>query len=175
MPSSSVADVLPALAGLRPELVVPRRLESSICSRASPIPTARPTWRSISLSARTTAGPITEIIPAPGVQVPPSLLPLDRPARIKLLHFNDFHSHISSFTTQGNVPVFSRIASWACEERAPAMRPIRRWLCWLHRAAMRAGGRSSTCAGGGPRVVPGSRRISPLLRSGCRCGGARQP
>ena len=52
------------------------------------------------------------------MQAPPSLLPLDRPVRIKLLHFNDFHSHISSFTPQGDVPVFSRIASWLRGTRA---------------------------------------------------------
>ena len=70
------------------------------------------------LAGDATAGPITEIIPAAGVQAPPSLLPLDRPARIKLLHFNDFHSHVSSFTAQGDVPVFSRIASWLRGTRA---------------------------------------------------------
>jgi 5'-nucleotidase / UDP-sugar diphosphatase len=70
------------------------------------------------LAGDATAGPITEIIPAAGMQAPPSLLPLDRPTRIKLLHFNDFHSHISSFTAQGDVPVFSHIASWLRGTRA---------------------------------------------------------
>ncbi len=42
-----------------------------------------------------TAAPVTEIIPAEGVQLPTSQLPLARPVRIKLLHFNDLHGHIA--------------------------------------------------------------------------------
>ncbi|MCX6032268.1 MAG: 5'-nucleotidase C-terminal domain-containing protein [Chloroflexi bacterium] len=51
-----------------------------------------------------TAAPITEIIPAEGVQLPPSRLPLARPVRIKLLHFNDLHGHIAGFTAQMSMP-----------------------------------------------------------------------
>ena len=125
MPSSSVADALP----LWP---VPGKTGHAISDRTSgvpppgslyllqgqPNPNGAPDAALYLLAGNATAGPITEIIPAPGVQMPPSLLPLDGPVRIKLLHFNDFHSHISSFTPQGDVPVFSRIASWLRGTRA---------------------------------------------------------
>ena len=86
--------------------------------QGQPNPNGAPDAALYLLAGDATAGPITEIIPAPGVQAPPSLLPLDRPVRIKLLHFNDFHSHISAFTAQGEVPVFSRMASWLRGTRA---------------------------------------------------------
>ena len=80
--------------------------------QGQPNPNGAPDAALYLLAGDATAGPITEIIPARGVQMPPSHLPLDRPVRIKLLHFNDFHSHISSFTAQGDVPIFSRMAFW---------------------------------------------------------------
>jgi len=86
--------------------------------QGQPNPNGAPDAALYLLAGDATAGPITEIIPAPGVQMPPSFLPLDSPVRIKLLHFNDFHSHISSFTAQGDVPVFSRMASWLRGTRA---------------------------------------------------------
>jgi 5'-nucleotidase / UDP-sugar diphosphatase len=86
--------------------------------QGQPNPNGAPDAALYLLAGDATAGPITEIIPAPGVQAPPSLLPLDRPVGIKLLHFNDFHSHVSTFTTQEDVPVFSRIASWLRGMRA---------------------------------------------------------
>ncbi|MDQ1300121.1 MAG: hypothetical protein QG637_38 [Chloroflexota bacterium] len=51
-----------------------------------------------------TAAPVTEIVPAAGVRLPPSRLPLPRPVRIKLLHFNDLHGHIAGFTAQLSMP-----------------------------------------------------------------------
>jgi 2',3'-cyclic-nucleotide 2'-phosphodiesterase (5'-nucleotidase family) len=36
--------------------------------------------------------------------------PRDRPFRLKILHINDLHGHISRFTPYGDRPVFSRIA-----------------------------------------------------------------
>jgi len=86
--------------------------------QGKPNPNGAPDAALYLLAGDATAGPITEIILAPGVQASPSLLPLDRPVRIKLLHFNDFHSHVSSFTAQGDVPVFSRVASWLHGTRA---------------------------------------------------------
>jgi 5'-nucleotidase / UDP-sugar diphosphatase len=86
--------------------------------QGQPNPNGAPGTALFLLSGDATCGPITEIIPAPGVQMPPNHLPLDRPVRIKLLHLNDFHSHISSFTPEGDVPIFSRLASWLRGTRA---------------------------------------------------------
>ena len=59
-----------------------------------------------------TAGPVLRIIPADGAQAPPGRLPLARPVRIKLLHFNDLHGHIAGLAAgQDPAPVFSRIAA----------------------------------------------------------------
>ena len=58
-----------------------------------------------------TAGPITRIVPAEGVRFPPSLLPLARPVRIKVLHFNDLHGRVVAFTGQGCVPILSRMVT----------------------------------------------------------------
>lgn len=56
------------------------------------------------------SAPITQIIPGPEAEIPPSRLPLDRPFRLKLLHFNDLHGHVACFTADEPLPLFSRIA-----------------------------------------------------------------
>jgi 2',3'-cyclic-nucleotide 2'-phosphodiesterase (5'-nucleotidase family) len=52
-----------------------------------------------------TARPVTQIMPAQGVQLPPSQLPLTRPVRLKLLHWNDLHSRLTGRN-------FSRMVAW---------------------------------------------------------------
>lgn len=63
------------------------------------------------LSGDPTAAPIHTIQPAPGVNLPQ---PLEKPAdslfRLKVLHFNDLHGHVSYFTPYGHRPIFSRMA-----------------------------------------------------------------
>ncbi|HXV42298.1 MAG TPA: 5'-nucleotidase C-terminal domain-containing protein [Anaerolineae bacterium] len=63
-----------------------------------------------------TAAPIRNIIPAEGVALPaarPDLL--TDPFRLKILHINDLHGHISRFTAYGPQPVFSKIV-WRLRE-----------------------------------------------------------
>lgn len=56
------------------------------------------------------SAPITQIIPGPEAEIPPSRLPLHHPFRLKLLHFNDLHGHLACFTADEPLPLFSRIA-----------------------------------------------------------------
>lgn len=54
--------------------------------------------------------PITAI--APREDFPLALPPLAaQPFRLKILHFNDFHGHLSRFTGAGKTPVFSRFVA----------------------------------------------------------------
>jgi 2',3'-cyclic-nucleotide 2'-phosphodiesterase (5'-nucleotidase family) len=54
--------------------------------------------------------PITEVVPAPGVQLPTRSDTLsDSGFRLRVLHFNDLHGHIVRFRPGGNRPIFSRI------------------------------------------------------------------
>jgi 2',3'-cyclic-nucleotide 2'-phosphodiesterase (5'-nucleotidase family) len=59
-----------------------------------------------------TIAPIREIIPDEGVTLPPPRANLaDCTCRLKVLHINDLHGHITRFTPQGERPVLSRIVS----------------------------------------------------------------
>ncbi len=58
-----------------------------------------------------TKAPVRQIIPAQGVTLPAPRQDLaEHPFRLKILHFNDLHGHISRFTPYGDRPVFSKIA-----------------------------------------------------------------
>jgi 5'-nucleotidase / UDP-sugar diphosphatase len=83
-----------------------------------PNPNGAPDAALYLLAGDVTGGPITEIIPAAGMEVPPSRLPSACPVRIKLLHVNDLHCHLTSFVGQGDVPLFSRMVSWLRATRA---------------------------------------------------------
>ena len=63
------------------------------------------------LSGDATSAPIARIVPADGVELPErrSLL-AGQPFRLKILHFNDLHNNVCEVTSEGHVPVFSRIA-----------------------------------------------------------------
>ncbi len=61
--------------------------------------------------------PISRILPDPGVLLPPTRLPLPRPLRIKLLHYNDLHGHVACFSAGGPLPVYSRMAWLLRSER----------------------------------------------------------
>jgi 2',3'-cyclic-nucleotide 2'-phosphodiesterase (5'-nucleotidase family) len=58
-----------------------------------------------------TAGPVTEIVPTEGAQLPPPRPPARRATRLTLLHFNDLH---------GRLAVFPRLAAWLAAQRAAA-------------------------------------------------------
>jgi len=100
-----------------------------------------------------TAGRSQEIIPAAGVQAPTSFLPLDRPTRIKLLHFNDFPV-TSQVSRLWRCACFLAHRSLASRDARPPMRTIRGWPCWLRRAEMRAGLDFRRAPGGRARIVP---------------------
>lgn len=54
--------------------------------------------------------PIHTIIPGEDVAFPPARVDsLTRPFRLKILHINDLHGHISLFTPHGSRPLFSKI------------------------------------------------------------------
>jgi 2',3'-cyclic-nucleotide 2'-phosphodiesterase (5'-nucleotidase family) len=63
------------------------------------------------LDGDATAAPVERIVPAPDMPAS-ALAPARRPVRLTLLHFNDLHGHLTSFTPQGDAPVFSRVVSW---------------------------------------------------------------
>ncbi len=57
-----------------------------------------------------TKAPIRQIVPAQGVTLPAPREDLaEHPFRLKILHINDLHGHISRFTPYGDRPVFSKI------------------------------------------------------------------
>ncbi|HID51028.1 MAG TPA: bifunctional metallophosphatase/5'-nucleotidase [Anaerolineae bacterium] len=59
-----------------------------------------------------TIAPIREIISDEGIVPPPPCSQLSSlSCRLKILHINDLHGHISRFTPQGDQPVLSRIVS----------------------------------------------------------------
>ncbi len=54
--------------------------------------------------------PIRQIVPAQGLTLPAPREDLaEHPFRLKILHINDLHGHISRFTPYGDRPVFSKI------------------------------------------------------------------
>ena len=54
--------------------------------------------------------PVRRIVPAQGLSLPAPRQDLtERPFRLKILHINDLHGHISRFTPYGDRPVFSKI------------------------------------------------------------------
>ena len=68
------------------------------------------------------AAPVTEIIPAEGVELPPRPdLPVGagspRPYRLRILHFNDLHGHVTRTTSRGEDAVFSRMVGRVRELR----------------------------------------------------------
>jgi 5'-nucleotidase / UDP-sugar diphosphatase len=82
------------------------------CFRGTPNPHGAHAAAVYLFSGDATQGPVTRVAPPDGEQLPPSLLPLRNPMRIKLLHFNDLHGHICRFVgAEGMLPVFSRIAA----------------------------------------------------------------
>ena len=83
-----------------------------------PVPpqTPRPGYRRFVLRGDATQ-PITAIAPnAPGddflLREPIAPLTFEQPFRLKILHFNDFHGHLSRLTAAGEIPVFSRFVAY---------------------------------------------------------------
>lgn len=63
-------------------------------------------------------GPVTELKPAPGVELPERRADLaDRPFRLKILHINDLHGHVIRFHTRPALPVFSKIVYYVRQLR----------------------------------------------------------
>jgi 2',3'-cyclic-nucleotide 2'-phosphodiesterase (5'-nucleotidase family) len=61
------------------------------------------------------AAPVTEIVPAEGVEPPPPPQLADIPFRLCILHFNDLHGHVIYDTPYGDRAVFSRLV-WYVQE-----------------------------------------------------------
>lgn len=59
-----------------------------------------------------TAGPIERLIPDAGQPLPSKRDDLGYPFRMKIVHFNDLHGHLSYFQPDGAHPVFSRVAGY---------------------------------------------------------------
>jgi 2',3'-cyclic-nucleotide 2'-phosphodiesterase (5'-nucleotidase family) len=68
-----------------------------------------------------TVAPIEQVLPDPDITLPGPPPQRQQPFRLKILHFNDLHGHVSRFTPYGDQPVFSRMV-WRIrqvrEERA---------------------------------------------------------
>lgn len=63
------------------------------------------------LTGDATVAPVRTIQPEPGLSLPQPMESLaDSHFRLKVLHFNDLHGHISHLTPYGDRPIFSRIA-----------------------------------------------------------------
>lgn len=63
-----------------------------------------------------TRSPVKEIVPGQGVALPPPREDLTtRPFRLKIMHINDLHGHISRLGRRGDRPVFSKIV-WRLRE-----------------------------------------------------------
>jgi 2',3'-cyclic-nucleotide 2'-phosphodiesterase (5'-nucleotidase family) len=66
-----------------------------------------------------TLGPIREILPQEGVTIPcPPTDPPTGTRHLKILHINDLHGHFLHWTSEGNEPIFSRIAGRVRELRS---------------------------------------------------------
>lgn len=75
-----------------------------------PNPNGAPGTELFLFAGDATAGPISHVIPGPGVTLPNVRSGFDgRPFRLKILHLNDLHGHVSRFTAYGVQPVFSRM------------------------------------------------------------------
>lgn len=59
-----------------------------------------------------TAGPIAQLIPDDGDDLPAKRDDLDYPLRLKIVHFNDLHGNLVYFCRDGVHPVFSRMAGY---------------------------------------------------------------
>ncbi len=85
--------------------------------KAAPNPHGAADSQLFLLVGNATIAPIREIVPDEGIVLPPSCSQLSRSCRLKILHINDLHGHISRFTPQGDQPVLSRIVSRLREVR----------------------------------------------------------
>jgi len=63
-----------------------------------------------------TVAPVKEVLPAQNVSLPARRADLsDHSFRLKILHINDLHGHITRFTPHGDRPIFSKIV-WRLRE-----------------------------------------------------------
>ncbi len=117
--SDRVTNVRPGLAPSMHALPPPGTLD---LLPGSPNPNGAPGAALYLLAGDATTRRISRIVPAEGARFPPGRLPLTRPVRIKLLHFNDLHGRIAAapwpVTDQESFPVFSRVVAWLHATRA---------------------------------------------------------
>jgi 5'-nucleotidase/UDP-sugar diphosphatase len=84
--------------------------------RGAPNPNGAEGAQLFLLAGDPSVAPITEIIPAEGVALPPAPEALvEEPFRLCILHCNDLHGHISHLTAHGDRPIFSRMV-WRLHE-----------------------------------------------------------
>ena len=63
------------------------------------------------------AAPVTEIVLADGLELPPPTDIREQPFWLCVLHFNDLHGHVTSATPHGEQAVLSRLVWYARELR----------------------------------------------------------
>lgn len=78
--------------------------------RGTPNPRGVPQAQLFLFVGNPAAGPIHEVVPAPGIALPgpPGDL-VEHGFRLRILHFNDLHGHLVRIHSYGDWPVFSRI------------------------------------------------------------------
>lgn len=78
--------------------------------RGVPNPNGAPETELFLFAGDAASAPVSQVVPGPGVTLPGAGPDFGgRPFRLKILHLNDLHGHVSRFTTYGNQPVFSRM------------------------------------------------------------------
>ena len=78
--------------------------------RGVPNPNGAPETELFLFAGDVTSAPINRVIPGQGVTLPAARPGFEtRPFRLKILHLNDLHGHVSRFTSYGDQPVFSKM------------------------------------------------------------------
>ena len=81
-------------------------------TQVEPRPDGPPDYTRYLLVGDATVGPITAIWPDAGAALPARAAACAHSFRLKIIHFNDLHGHITYFSAHGAQPVFSRMAGY---------------------------------------------------------------
>ena len=100
-------------------------------TRVEPGPGADPAIERYLFFGDATEGPIETLWPDPGAALPAPRPACDPSFRLKIVHFNDLHGHITHFTAAGAQPVFSRMVSHMQALRARCVAHPRRGVLVL--------------------------------------------
>lgn len=79
-------------------------------TRVEPNPAGAPDTELFLFVGDATAAPVHSLWPDEGQALPPRRADGGQPFRLRIVHFNDLHGHITHFTPYGPQPIFSRIA-----------------------------------------------------------------